>query len=54
VHWYVSDWPRTSDILSTTAMVPAPVLLTLLAMVLAALLAVMAAVWPRIWNNDLL
>ncbi len=54
VHWYVSDWPRTSDILSTTAMVPPTLLLTLLAMVLAALLAAMAAVFPRIWNNDLL
>ncbi len=29
--WYFSDWPRASDILNTTAMVPANVLLILLA-----------------------
>ena len=43
-HWYLSDWPRTSDILSTTAMAPASVLVTLLVLALVALVTSMAAI----------
>ncbi len=42
--WYLSDWTRTSDILSTTTMVPATVLWSLLAILLAVLPATVAAV----------
>ena len=45
--WYLSDWSRTSDILSTTAMVPWAVLVTLLAILLAVLAATMAALLAR-------
>ena len=41
--WYLSDWSRTSDILNTTAMVPAAVLLTLLATLLTILSATVVA-----------
>jgi hypothetical protein len=40
--WYTADWPRTSDILSTTAMVTAPWLVVLLSALLMVLLATMA------------
>lgn len=53
-HWYLSDWPRTSDILNTVALAPATVLVTLLATLLVTLLAAMTAVLRKIWNNDLL
>lgn len=42
--WYLSDWPRTSDILNTSAMAPASLLVFLLVMVLAALVANIAAI----------
>jgi len=37
-HWYLADWPRTAELLSTTAMVPAVWLVTLLALLLVVLL----------------
>jgi hypothetical protein len=50
MHWYVSDWPRTADILSTTALASPAVLVTLLVALLATLLATVVA----IVHNDLL
>jgi hypothetical protein len=38
VHWYLTDWPRTAELLSTTALLPARWLTTLLAIFFAALL----------------
>lgn len=40
--WYIKDWPQTSDILSTTALITAPWLATLLAILLVTLLSAMA------------
>ena len=42
-HWYFTDWPHAAGILSTTAMVPAAFLMTLLVLLLATLLATLAA-----------
>jgi hypothetical protein len=41
VHWYATDWPRTADILSTTALLPATGIIALLTLVLTVLLWLM-------------
>jgi hypothetical protein len=43
VEWYAHDWPRTSDILSTTALMATAGLVVLLTVVLGSLLWLMAA-----------
>lgn len=42
VQWYRTDWARTSDILSTTAMLPAAWIVGMLVVVLAALVLLLA------------
>ncbi len=47
-HWYIAGWPRTSDILGTTAMVPAPWLAALLVLLLLSQLPVLAILLLRL------
>jgi len=46
--WYIADWPRTSDILSTTAMAPATLLAILVALLLLTLLVAMSMLLRRL------
>ena len=51
-HWYLADWPRTSDILNTTALAPAALLVALLVVLLAALVASAYATIAAIVHNE--
>jgi len=46
--WYQHDWPRTSDILTTVALVPAPWLVTLLALLLLTLAVTLTVTIARL------
>jgi hypothetical protein len=50
--WYLTAWPRTSDILGTTAMIAAPWLVTMLVLLLATLLAALVVVLQRIYSSN--